>query len=150
MSCVALTCHMYLVIVGALLAAWGVIYKNFKVLVITQFMSIWAKISTKMMREKEFFYHIQIIFFSFFAPFLHSLLHPLLSCTPRCDTDAKCCNIWPMLHLYLAVLRSFLGVMGDSPCRREQWCRKGPNTSQNAPIYAYICVYTSIQAQENM
>ena len=32
---------------------------------------------------------------------MQSLLAPLLSCAPKLDTDAKCCDIWPMLHLYL-------------------------------------------------
>ena len=58
--------------------------------------------------------------FSFFVITLHSLLHLQFSDASRCDADAKCCNIWPMLHLHLAVSCSSLGVVGDSPRQGEQ------------------------------
>ena len=40
MSRVTLACHLYLVAMGALLVAQGIMYKNFKPLVLPQFKSV--------------------------------------------------------------------------------------------------------------
>ena len=62
----------------------------------------------------------------------------------KINTDAKCCNIWSLLYLHLAVSHSYLSVMGDSTHRGREIKYNEQNSSQNAPIYIYIYVYGSI------
>ena len=85
-----------------------------------------------------FFWHTFIIIWFFFVNVLHSLLPLLLFYASRCDANAMCCNIWPILNLLWAFRHSSLGVVGKSPSQGEQY-KIRPNA--NTPIYAYIYAY---------
>ena len=117
-SRIAWACHLYLVAAGALPAMKGVIYNNFTSLVLLQCILVLDKTSMIMTQIIRIIYltHLHNLL-TFFANALHSILHLLLACGPRCNTTNKCCNVWSMLSLHLAVLHSSLGVVGDSPCQ---------------------------------
>ena len=71
-------------------------------------------------KKKTGFSLLSLHNYLFFSAAMQYLLDPLLSCTPKLKTNAKCYDIWLMLYLHLVVLYSFLGVVGESSRHGEQ------------------------------
>ena len=102
MSHIVLAYHLYLAAMGALLVVQGIMYNNFKVLVLSQFISVQAKNGTKMMRKLRRIFlayskHIFLFFFLLCTLFyiLYCLMFQDVMLTLSAVTSGQCCAcIW--------------------------------------------------------